>query len=264
MMVASNPRTTILDVQCLVEKSANASAAIAHEVQYEIQKVCPPLLCFTRSCLAGVTPKKKRCAAKVRGVMSSSGYRPLHFAATSGNAEVAGSLIDFGADVDAVDLYNSTALHVASFEGRSNFVDLLVGAGADVNMKDAWGQHPLHSAAQGRNASSRSAPFKRRFVAVVESLVARGAEVDAKDVDGMSPLHFAAESGSRKMVAVLVESGADINGADVGGRTPLHVAASLGICRIYKVLVDAGADEGLRDGEGSTPKEVLQANSASC
>ena len=56
-------------------------------------------------------------------------------------------LIEIGADVNAQDDYDMTALMWAANEGYTEIVELLIDAGADVNLQDEYGWTALMVAA---------------------------------------------------------------------------------------------------------------------
>ncbi|XP_076684261.1 uncharacterized protein LOC143377154 [Andrena cerasifolii] len=62
-------------------------------------------------------------------------FTPLHRAAITGIVEVVELLLEFGACVDAVDIYGTTALHFASKIGHEEVVTALLEHGADITMK---------------------------------------------------------------------------------------------------------------------------------
>ncbi|KAJ4467677.1 ankyrin repeat-containing domain protein [Lentinula edodes] len=79
---------------------------------------------------------------------------PLHWAASSGDLDIARYLIDQKAEVDKVDGSGWSALHIAVSAGnyaasksRLNIGKLLISRGADINAKDKANQTPLHRAA---------------------------------------------------------------------------------------------------------------------
>lgn len=83
-------------------------------------------------------------------VRDASGATPLRLAVFAGKIDVAELLIEYGADVNAVDSTSQTALHlVATREIRKNeysITRLLLDSGADVNTQDADGMTALHYA----------------------------------------------------------------------------------------------------------------------
>ncbi|KAJ3994917.1 ankyrin repeat-containing domain protein [Lentinula boryana] len=102
---------------------------------------------------------------------------PLHWAASSGDLDIARYLIDQKAEVDKVD----------------GSVEELVGAGADVNRKNDKGLTPLHYAA----SKSR--------INIGKLLISRGADINAKDKANQTPLHRAATTGSVGFIRLLLD-----------------------------------------------------------
>ena len=76
-------------------------------------------------------------------------------AASRGYREVVDILLEFGADMEAVDRYGRRPLHLAPFRGHA---DVAQDSGADKEAVDRWGQRPLHVAAQKRMPWIRPAP----------------------------------------------------------------------------------------------------------
>ncbi len=72
-----------------------------------------------------------------------SQLRPLHLAALSGNDQVTKTLLEYGAEMDAVDAQQCTALHMASATGRLNISDTLLEAGASTTIVNIYGERPL-------------------------------------------------------------------------------------------------------------------------
>jgi ankyrin repeat protein len=92
---------------------------------------------------------------------TTEGTTPLMVAAGLGNfedptedqkrlgLEAARMLVELGADVNARDSYNWTALHGAAYTGADATVQFLVDKGAKLNVKDRFGQTP-YSIASGQ------------------------------------------------------------------------------------------------------------------
>jgi uncharacterized protein len=92
---------------------------------------------------------------------TTEGTTPLMVAAGLGNfedptddqkrlgLEAARMLVDLGADVNARDSYNWTALHGAAYIGADAIAQFLVDKGAKLNIKDRFGQTP-YSIASGQ------------------------------------------------------------------------------------------------------------------
>ena len=154
-----------------------------------------------------------RRGANVDARRSERKDAPLHFAA---DAQVAGLLIEHGAEVEPLDWSGRSPLHWAAQFGRPDVAELLIQNKADVNRPSADGATPLHWAAQEGHAE------------VVRLLLHTGAEVDRRDGHGRTPLHRSAGRGHVEVVDVLLGAGADPGLRNKGGQPPLHEAESNG------------------------------------
>ena len=75
-----------------------------------------------------------------------TGKTPLHYAAEYGNLEIAGLLIDAGANVRHIDDDKATALHHAAVGGFVDVAKLLLAHGANINAKDKRAETPMDGA----------------------------------------------------------------------------------------------------------------------
>ncbi|KAF4472796.1 pfs ankyrin repeats & 6-phosphofructo-2-kinase [Fusarium albosuccineum] len=120
------------------------------------------------------------------------------------------TLLELGADIEALTLDQRTALSFAAEEGLLDTVCLLLEHGACVHAKDIMGRTPLHwCCVSGR---------PHEIGAVIEALLKAGADVDAKSEDGRTPLSEVVEHGVVEMVKVLLGYGADLTIQDRNGR----------------------------------------------
>lgn len=109
------------------------------------------------------------------------GFYPLHHAAVWGNVDVALTLVEAGADINAPewDGSRSTALHIAARNGHVDLTEALLLFEADPSRRDAYGRTPLHTAAdQGQTEVARM-------------LVNAGADRVSRDHEGMTPADLA-------------------------------------------------------------------------
>jgi ankyrin repeat protein len=68
---------------------------------------------------------------------------PLVVAVLMNRVEIAGLLLDFGADIEIPDAMGRRPLHLAALDGRSDMVRVLLAHGADVNAVDNTLSTPL-------------------------------------------------------------------------------------------------------------------------
>jgi ankyrin repeat protein len=151
--------------------------------------------------------------------------------AKMGNLTQVKGLLEAGADINAKDGFQRTALHWAVNRGFKPIARLLIEKGANVNAKDRDAFTPLHLASQLVQSD------------VAELLIQHGAELNAKENSwGKTPLHFVSQFGPESMAALLIEKGADIHVRDNLKLTPLHYAAVGGHKGIAELLIAKGAD----------------------
>ena len=96
-----------------------------------------------------------------------------------GSAKTVRLLISHGADVNALDMTDSTPLHMASFSWTPEVVRILIENGASVNVQNETHLTPLHRASFLGNPEN------------VRLLIEHGADVTALDWSHKTPLHLA-------------------------------------------------------------------------
>lgn len=109
---------------------------------------------------------------------------PLHCASAKGHVACVKLLLERGADVHALDKFNSTPLRIAASNANSldhldrfrQTADLLLKAGADINASSAAGNTPLHSIAKLGDAD------------VLRWMLEKGADPYKKNNDGVAPI----------------------------------------------------------------------------
>lgn len=174
--------------------------------------------------------------------------RLLKAARDPADINLIGKLLQRGADPNAKQWYDATALHAVAKAGNTEAVKLLHDAGADINAKDKSGQTILHWAVQNENLS------------VIGLLINRGADVDALSEYNDTPLHYAARNSFSQAGAVLLllKAGADVNALNTEGQTALYNAAKKGNIFCMQVLLDHGCDPEIRDIHGKTADDILE------
>ena len=144
-------------------------------------------------------------------------WMPLEVAARLGNVEILQMLIDTGLCSDA-DL--RVAAHAALEQDNTAAYDMLAGSGAELTLA---------------MAAQRGDP------AAVERLIAEGADVNAASESGSPPLLLASGGGHTDIVRALLSAGADVEAVDRGDGTALHYAATAGHVEVARMLIEAGA-----------------------
>lgn len=159
--------------------------------------------------------------------------RPIHLAVTKKQAGSLRTLLDLGADMEALDEAGFTPLDVAGLQGEIELAEILIERGAKVRLPAAvglgrtremkqllkddpdcvkpghrWGNLIVRAAEWPSSASG----------AVLESLIGAGADVNVRDdpktsvdsTSGYTPLHAAAFRGNREAAEVLLRHGANV------------------------------------------------------
>jgi ankyrin repeat protein len=172
--------------------------------------------------------------------VSAHGMTPFLAAVKNHHMEVARLLLARGADVNAGYFPPDwKPLHYAAFHGHADMVELLLAHGvkvdAEVYYRDATqfnieGLTPLLLAAEEGHKE------------VVALLLAGGADVNAHDMqEGWTPLHFAASLGHKEVVELLLAGKANINAGNYDDLTPLHYAMAEGHKPVVDLLLASGA-----------------------
>ena len=191
---------------------------------------------------------------------SESKRTPLHWAAVGGHILVAGILLDWGANIEAVTNSQRTPVQEAATANRFKTVGFLLGRGANVNARTYFGWGLLHTATSSGKLD------------LAELLLSRGADVEAAYTgtwqgEGKSdigathqhPLHYAIRPTRRPnpdetaMIELLVEKGgAKILAQDNMGATPMHYAVRSQWTAAVRVLLKHAsvADIAIKDAFG--------------
>ena len=143
-----------------------------------------------------------------------------------GTARKVEEALENGANVNArdneVDYEGMTALCIASDWEYVELVEVLLKYGADVNAKDDYEYTALMYAACDRNDDDSNGSAKQ---AILEALLRHGADINAKNGEGGSTgstaLHLAVQNGRLAAVKVLLKHGANVNIKNNYGKTPL-------------------------------------------
>ncbi|XP_037823692.1 rabankyrin-5-like [Lucilia sericata] len=206
---------------------------------------------------------------------------PLHLCAQWGLTKVLQTLIDHGANVNALDAENKTPLHVAIENQHEEIITILLCHPAiDLKIRDKNGNTPFaaaltirnHRAAQRildrlPNAAEQMDSRGRNFLHLaimrddLESvlfLLAIQVDVNSRvhDANQSTPLHLAATSRNEMITRNLILAEARINERDAVQKTPLHIAAERGNLPAVSALLQNGSDYDAVDGEGNNALHI--------
>jgi ankyrin repeat protein len=161
-------------------------------------------------------------------------YTPLHLAVEKDHLVITQLLLDNGADVNAVSLYQKTPLHCwADENGNPLIARLLIDNGA-VNARNS-DQH-THLDLPTRSCDGHLA---------VVLLLNNGADI--RGGGSWPPLHRASSDGHFDVVRLLLDSGADVNAISLYQKMPLHCAAENSQPAVARLLIESGAAVDARD-----------------
>lgn len=189
-----------------------------------IAGACAIHLAARKGCMEGVGIMLERDAGLVH-LAARNGRRVLHFAARGGRREVVELLLEYRAEVGAVDKGGMCAGHEAAIGGSVECVRVLmnVEGGREAMWRgDCGGLGGLHYAAmEGR-------------VDVVRALVEDGGDVKRKDGRGLSALFLAIWHGREGAAKEIMKGGGEIEDEwaerfERGGKT-----TSLGLLKALK------------------------------
>jgi ankyrin repeat protein len=176
------------------------------------------------------------------------GQTPLHWAAGSGQQEVAEFLLAHNANINAKTKRGRTPLHFAALNNHRDVAKLLLANKADLDARADDGATPLSDAANEGNED------------LVEFLVTQRADVNARDENGRTPLFAAVWSQKAAVVRRMILAKSDVNVKANDGNTPLHAAAVYGDADVVELLLDYGAAINVKNNDGETPLHVAERN----
>ena len=143
------------------------------------------------------------------------------------NPEALRTLIEKGANVNAVDIVGNTPLMLAVRHNENpEIFQILIEKGANVNAVKENGYSPLMLAAR-YNIDPK----------VHQTLIEKGANVNAANRNGNTPLMLAARYNENpEIFQILIEKGANVNAVDRDGRKALDYAKQNEALNVTEVL----------------------------
>ena len=215
-----------------------------------------PGVCFWKQCF-GVTWRTPNFSDVSRldpQERSIEGRTPLHYAALNCAPKSAFDVLVFaGADINEPDPNNGlTPLQTAISLCSKGTIENVLDYGADVNAIDAKvGGSTFHYAVWKRapaavlkmlvdrqaniNAKSRDGMLPLIYFLALDDmdmfdyLLQAGANPNVYDNNGIGPVHIAAKRNDLEMLSRLRSLGANLGAATNQGKTPLHILAAAGL-----------------------------------
>ncbi len=175
-----------------------------------------------------------------------NGRTPLHVAAS---AQIAQSLINHGADVNALDKFKWTPLHSAV---KGEVAELLIKNGSDIKARNDRKRLPIHTASCGEVALALIKSGQDINETIADALHKPGA-YRSKQADFLTPLYCSIIDNRFDVAKSLIQSGADISRTADNGETYLHLAAKTGKKEIVEALLGHGAKVDSLDKFEATP-----------
>ena len=124
------------------------------------------------------------------------------------------AILDHGADVNARNKQNITALIIACAKRNKDTINVLLNEGADPNIADANGNTCLHYTTQNERCKE-----------VLQARISHGVALDATNKGNVTALMIACKNENKEAINVLLNAGTEPNIADADGGTCLHYAA---------------------------------------
>lgn len=170
----------------------------------------------------------------------AEGLTSLMVAAIANDSVMVETLLNGGADPNAVTPQGVSVLHLVAFHNRDRFSKLIIQAGARPNVLDYRGQTPLHVACQAGATN------------IVTQLVDAGAYINLQDRKGNPPIILAC--GNRHLGALeeLLEKGAFVDSRDNQGRTAAMLLSVLGEDEMLRILLSRKPDLSIVDYSGKS------------
>jgi hypothetical protein len=182
-------------------------------------------------------------------VNADGGYymRPVIAALAGEHFQTADLLRHNGSDPHVQGRYKSIPIHSAANMGNFDVVQKLIEWDADVDAVDEDGWTPLYWASRGLRFKDGS--VLRLLLERGADVNARAGRDPGAGGDGFTPLHRASSYRAPEVVRLLLEHGADVEAVSVDGKTALQVvgkspdgSVDQGRCdKIRRLLVEHGA-----------------------
>ena len=173
----------------------------------------------------------------------SLGVTCLQYAVDEGYSKhVFDTIMNHGADVNAANMTNITALMLACANLNIYAINVLLNAGAEPNIADVDGNTCLHYAARNHCCAG-----------VLQAVISHGGDVNATNKNNVTALMLACAKGNKDAINVLLDAGTYSNIADANGDTCLHYTARKEFCtEVLQAIISHGADVNATNKENET------------
>lgn len=159
------------------------------------------------------------------------------------------TLLERDVDVNAIDKDRETVLHYAAGSGRSNVVEALLDKKADINWRKPNGETAL------------SLALEKGYKDIVRMLLkVEGVDVGIAGPNGYQPIHLSALAGDFDTTSALLKRGAVIEAMTDDGKTPLWLAVDNSNFGVVDTLLRHGANANAELFDGDSPLHVSLGN----
>lgn len=173
-------------------------------------------------------------------VRNDKQYTALMIASFNGNNDMVQLLAKHGADINAKDGHDNTALSFAADSGYKEVVDTILKLDpASVNFTNKIRYTALLCAVTGNGDQDTKSHM-------VKALLKHGADPTILKKGDECALSHAAKQGNLSIMTDLLDYGANINNQSQSGHSPLIFAVIWGQLDAVKLLIERGADKNLQ------------------
>uniref|UniRef100_A0A4W2D1U4 Protein phosphatase 1 regulatory subunit 16B n=1 Tax=Bos indicus x Bos taurus TaxID=30522 RepID=A0A4W2D1U4_BOBOX len=206
---------------------------------------------------------------------NEDGLTALHQCCIDNFEEIVKLLLSHGANVNAKDNELWTPLHAAATCGHINLVKILVQYGADLLAVNSDGNMPYdlcedeptldvietcmayQGITQEKINEMRAAP-EQQMISDIHCMIAAGQDLDWVDAQGATLLHIAGANGYLRAAELLLDHGVRVDVKDWDGWEPLHAAAFWGQMQMAELLVSHGASLSARTSMDEMPIDLCE------
>lgn len=148
----------------------------------------------------------------------------------SGTEQEIISALNAGANINARDEYNNTAIILALEAENVAVLNALLDEDIDFDSQNNKGNNALLTAAGTCTPE------------IIDALIQRTSDINTTNMRGDTALMIAAGVNSTEVVRQLIDAGADVNAKNVTGSTALIIAAAFNDAEVMTLLIRSGAD----------------------